>query len=169
MKNTNNNISDINFLNIVIAENNNEYDRSKILDSKINILINIDILIFTILIPQIPFKKISNNITSGINSKISLGYLAILFWIITIGFMFILLIYYFKILTTDYMQFNSEMSQDRFFNKKLEYGDLIQHFISIYTFNKKINDGKNQKLLYLRIASVVIFFLALLSFLVSNL
>ena len=48
MKKTTNNINDIDFLNIVIGENNNEYDRSKILDSKINSLINIDILIFTI-------------------------------------------------------------------------------------------------------------------------
>lgn len=92
MKKTTNNINDIDFLNIVIGENNNEYDRSKILDSKINSLINIDILIFTILIPQIPFNKISNSITSNVNSKVSLGYLAILFWIITIGSTFILLI-----------------------------------------------------------------------------
>ena len=34
MKKTTNNINDIDFLNIVIGENNNEYDRSKILDSK---------------------------------------------------------------------------------------------------------------------------------------
>lgn len=169
MKNTTNNISDIDFLNIVIGENNNEYDRSKILDSKIDGLINIDILIFTILIPQIPFNKISCSIASNVNSKVSLGYLAILFWIITIGSTFILLIYYFKILTTNYKQFNSELCQDRFFNKKLKHEDLVQHFISVYNVNKKINDDKNHKLLFLRISSVVILFLVLLSFLISNL
>ena len=81
---------------------------------------------------------------------------------------FILLVV-FKILTTNYKQFNSELCQDRFFNKKLKHEDLVQHFISVYDINKKINDDKNHKLLFLRISSVIILFLVLLSFLISNL